>query len=45
MDLYLLDQHDQLKLGTNDDDDIPNANEIIIQNEIVRPGPCEVAPL
>ena len=45
VDLYKLDQHDQLNLSTNDDDDTPNANEIIIQNEIVRPGPCEVVPL
>ena len=43
--MYLLDQHDQLNLGTNYDDDTPNANEIIIQKEIVRPGPCDVAPL
>ena len=45
VDLYKLDQHDQLNLSINDDDDTPNANEIIIQNEIVRPGPCEVVPL
>ena len=45
VDLYLLDQHDQLNLGTNYDDDTHNAIEIIIQKEIVRPGLCKVAPL
>ena len=45
---FLLDQQDQLNIGTNDNsnyDDVPNANEIIIQKEIVRVGRCEVAPL